>query len=105
MLWRRHRLGLVLTVVYLFAAVLVAAVLPNDSLEHWFVKGFFSAGLTLMTAVALFLLVVFCMADGDLAGRESCFPASLFTLPVRTGALAGWVMAYAAVSVGLLWVV
>jgi hypothetical protein len=103
MLWRRHRLGLLLGLAYLGAAGIVAAVLPREHLEPWGIQAVFGVDVTLMVLFALYLLSVFALNDGDLAGRESCFPASLFTLPVRTGALAGWPLAYAAATVSLLW--
>jgi len=103
MLWRRHSLGLRLVLGYLCAAGIVAAVLPMERLEPWGIQAVFGVDITLMILLALYLLSVFAMGDGDLAGRESCFPASLFTLPVRTGALAGWPLAYAAAAVSLVW--
>ena len=42
---------------------------------------------------------------GDLAARQSMFPPRLFTLPVTTGALAGWPMLYGTVAMALLWAV
>ena len=42
--------------------------------------------------------------SGDLAARESIFPARMFTLPVSTGALAGWPMLYGTAAAASLWI-
>lgn len=41
---------------------------------------------------------------GDMGARQSIYPARMFTLPVTTGALAGWPMLYGTVAVASLWV-
>ena len=41
--------------------------------------------------------------SGDLAARESIFPARMFTLPVTTRALAGWPMLYGTTAAASLW--
>ena len=40
---------------------------------------------------------------GDLAARQSTYPARMFTLPVTTGALAGWPMLYGTSAMAMLW--
>lgn len=40
---------------------------------------------------------------GNLAGRQSIYPARLFTLPVTTGALAGWPMLFGAAAMAIFW--
>lgn len=42
--------------------------------------------------------------SGDLAARESIFPARMFTLPVTTRALAGWPMLYGTAAAASLWI-
>src|SRR5947208_663601 len=42
--------------------------------------------------------------SGDLAARESIFPARMFTLPVTTRALAGWPMLYGTAATASLWI-
>ena len=42
--------------------------------------------------------------SGDLAARESIFPARMFTLPVSTGALACWPMLYGTAAAASLWI-
>jgi hypothetical protein len=57
-----------------------------------------------MTAAAVYFLAVFSFGlTGDLAGRQSIYPARMLTLPVTTAALAGWPMLYGAVAVMILW--
>ena len=47
----------------------------------------------------MFFLAVFSFGfAGDLAARESIYPARMFTLPVTTRALAGWPMLYGAAA-------
>lgn len=53
-----------------------------------------------------YLLAVFTYGlAGDLTARRSMYPARLFTLPVATGALAGYPMLYGALAVSGLYVV
>jgi hypothetical protein len=40
---------------------------------------------------------------GDLAARQSIYPARMFTLPVTTAALAGWPMLYGTAAASSLW--
>ena len=41
--------------------------------------------------------------SGDLAARQSMYPARMFTLPVTTAALAGWPMLYGTAAMAILW--
>jgi hypothetical protein len=57
-----------------------------------------------LTATFLYFLSVFSFGlSGDLAARQSMYPARMFTLPVTTGALARWPMFYGTVTVVILW--
>ena len=60
-------------------------VLPVSLLTYYFLA-VFSFGLT-----------------GDVAARESLYPARIFTLPVTTAALAGWPMFYGTATLAGLW--
>ena len=40
--------------------------------------------------------------SGDLAARQSMYPARMFTLPVTTAALAGWPMLYGTAAMAIL---
>lgn len=51
-----------------------------------------------------YLLAVFSFGlSGDLAARQSMYPARMFALPVRTRALVGWPMLYGTGAVAILW--
>ena len=106
MFWRRHRWGLLALLAYLLVAAVLSAVLPAyvplDVAPAVFVLLIFPSLI-----LAMFLLGMFCLveANSPIGGRQTCFPADLFILPVRTGALAGWPMAHGTAAVSLLWLV
>ena len=57
-----------------------------------------------LTVTFTYFLAVFSFGlAGDLAARQSMYPARMFTLPVTTAALAGWPMLYGAAAMALLW--
>ncbi len=57
-----------------------------------------------MTATFVYFLSVFSFGlAGDLAGRQSIYPARLFTLPVSTAELALWPMLYGSAAMVMLW--
>src|SRR6516165_8948596 len=106
MFWRRLPWGHLAAIGYLLVAVTLSAVLPAHlSLDVA------PAAFALLTIpniyLAFFPLGLFCLveANAPIGGRHSCYPADLFLLPVRTGALAGWPMAYGAAAACLLWLV
>src|SRR5205823_14956806 len=98
---QRHRLGLIALIAYLAVVAtiklgVVAHALPInlESPESF-------AFVVMMPLVATFTysLAVFTFGlDGDLAARQSMYPARLLTLPVTTTALAGWPMLYGTLS-------
>ena len=106
MFWRRYRWAHRAVLGYLLVAVTLSAVLPSHvSLD---VAPAVFALLTVPSIYfAFFPLGLFCLVEANtpIGGRHSCFPADLFVLPVRTGALAGWPMAYGAAAAALLWLV
>jgi hypothetical protein len=56
------------------------------------------------TAMFMYFIALFTYGlTGDLAQRQSIYPARLFALPVSTAALAGWPMLYGTLSMSLLW--
>jgi hypothetical protein len=105
-LWRRHYLGLLLALVYLTVASILSAILPAGFAPAA-VPSVFAPLVLPVVGVYVYLLPLFVYGvDGtDVLARDSCFPAGMFTLPVRTAALAGWPMAYGAAAVALLWLV
>src|SRR3989454_7208476 len=57
-----------------------------------------------LTTTFVYLLAVFSFGfAGDLAARQSIYPARMFTLPVTTAALAGWPMLYGSAATAILW--
>ncbi len=105
MFWRRHRWGHLVVLGYLLVAGTLSAVLPAHMVPETVPVVF--GPLTLpMVWLGISLLTTFSLGyDAPIGGRESCFPADLFKLPVRTGALAGWPIAYGAAAASLLWLV
>src|SRR3989442_11368502 len=55
------------------------------------------------TTFFYFLAVFSFGLTGDLAARQSIYPARMFALPVTTKALAGWPMLYGAATMTSLW--
>ncbi len=57
-----------------------------------------------LTATFMYFLAVFSFGlTGDLAARQSMYPARMFTLPVTTAALAGWPMLFGTAVMAILW--
>jgi hypothetical protein len=61
------------------------------------------AMVPLSTTFFYFLAVFSFGLAGDLAARQSIYPARMFALPVTTKALAGWPMLYGAATMTSLW--
>src|SRR5262245_43016125 len=99
MFWRRHRWVHLAVLGYLLVAVALSAVLPAY-LSPEVAPAVFAVLTFPSMYFAAFLLGMFCLVEANMPidGRQSCFPADLFLLPVRTGALAGWPMAYGAAA-------
>jgi len=104
-IWRRHRGGLTATAFCVLFAVVACAVSRatlgrGEALEA-------CGGIAVPLVVcALYLAAVFAYGfDCDLATAGTAFPSRMFTLPVRTAALAGWPIAFGALAVGALWLV
>jgi hypothetical protein len=97
----RHRRGLAVVVFFLLGTAVVFNVLPAGTLEpqHGAMLSIeFVLGLIYVAAAFAYGF------ESQLEGRASCFPARLFTLPVRTLALVGWPMLQGMGAVALLWV-
>jgi hypothetical protein len=101
-LGRRHRWGMILVAAYISALAAWRLVATPG--------GFSSAqSLAFGLVVPLILLFMYFMAvfsfglSGDLAARQSMYPARMFTLPVSSAALAGWPMFFGSAATMLLW--
>jgi hypothetical protein len=93
-------------VSYLAALVATATVLTASHFDPETVTIILVFSSMPLAYLPLYLNPVFSLGlNADLIPRESCFPGHLFRLPVETGALAGWHMAYGAATFFLLWVV
>ena len=103
---QRHRWGLTALTCYLVVLatiklVVLARGLPItlDSPESFA----FVVVVPLAATFTYFLAVFSFGLDGDLAARQSMYPARAFTQPVTTAALAGWPMLYGAAAMMILW--
>ena len=103
---QRHRWGLIALLGYLLVLatiklVVLARGLPInlDSPES-----FAFVVVVPLTATFTYFLAVFTFGlDGDLAARQSMYPARMFTRPVTTAALAGLPMLYGTAAMMMLW--
>ena len=103
---QRHRWGLIALIVYLvvLAAIKVAVVARGLPINLDSPESFAFVVVVPMTATFTYFLAVFTFGlDGDLAARQSMYPARMFTRPVTTSALAGWPMLYGAAAMMILW--
>ena len=97
----RHRWGFVAIAVYIVVLAVIRVVAPPG--EESDVGRFVGLVSLPLSASGFYLLAVFSFGfAGDLAARASMYPSRLFVLPVSTRALAGWPMAYGALSVAAL---
>ncbi len=106
--WKRHRWVLIASAVWFLAVSSLCHVLSDGVIfgvdlyvnEHTIL-------FMLLLAIAPLLcglLPLFAYGrDADIAGKESTFPARMFTLPLTTRALVGWPMLYGTVAVALAW--
>ena len=102
---QRHRWGLIAVAGYLVVVATIRFLILEpgepvlvDSLR-------FAAVVSVpLTTTFVYLLAVFTFGfAGDLAARQSIYPARMFTLPVTTAALAGWPMLYGTAATAILW--
>lgn len=103
---QRHRWGLIAIIAYLFVLatiklVVLARAIPIhlDTPESFA----FVVVVPLIATFTYFLAVFTYGLDGDLAARQSMYPARMFTRPVTTAALAGWPMLFGAAAMMILW--
>ncbi|HEX3108804.1 MAG TPA: hypothetical protein VHU41_06890, partial [Thermoanaerobaculia bacterium] len=106
----RHRWGLIAIGLYLLvlAVCRVRLLAAPDRLsaapEYHSVDTFVFFVAVPLTATFIYFLAVFSYGlGGDLAARQSIFPARMFTLPVSDAALAGWPMLFGMIAIALLW--
>jgi hypothetical protein len=103
---RHHRRGLAVLAVYLtILATIKVVILASGRTVHLDSAESFAAVVSVpITSTFMYFLAVFSFGlSGDLSARQSMYPARLFTLPVTTGALAGWPMLYGTAAMAMLW--
>jgi hypothetical protein len=103
---RRHRWGLIAVAGYLFvmAAIRLSILEPGQRVDFEDGESFALVVMLPLTSTFIYFLAVFTFGlSGDLAARQSMYPARMFTLPVTTAALVGWPMLYGTVAMVILW--
>src|SRR5438128_767598 len=102
---QRHRWGLVAVGAYLLViATIKLAVLAGQPFDTEGELTFAFAVTVPMAVTFMYFLAVFSFGlDGDLAARQSMYPARMLTLPVSTAGLAGWPMLYGVAAMVALW--
>ena len=105
---QRHRWGLIALIGYVsvLAGIKLVVVIRGVPIHLDSPESFAFVVMVPVTATFTYLLAVFSFGlDGDLAARESMYPARMFTRPMTTGALAGLPMLYGTMAMALLWLV
>ncbi len=103
---RRHFWGMAALALYLavLAAIKLLVLGPGQRAtydEDW---QFALVVFVPLSGFFMYSLAVFSFGlAGDLAARESMYPARMFTRPVTSTALAGWPMLYGTAAAALLW--
>ena len=103
---QRHRWGLIALAGYLLVLGTIKLLLieTGQTVNMDTPERFALVVVVPLTATFTYFLAVFSFGlDGDLAARQSMYPARLFTLPVTTAALAGWPMLYGTTAMAILW--
>ena len=103
---RRHRLGLIALGCYLPALAIIKLLILESGrrINLDSPESFAFVVVVPMTATFTYFLAVFTFGlEGDLAARQSMYPARMFTRPVTAAALAGWPMLYGCTAMVLLW--
>ena len=103
---QRHRWGLTAVLAYLVVLGTIKLVVLTRGLPVNLdsPESFAFAVVVPLTATFTYFLAVFTFGlEGDLAARQSMYPARLFTRPVTTRSLAWWPMLYGSAAMMLLW--
>src|SRR5437867_10779168 len=102
---RRHRWGLIALIGYLFVLAMIKLVILERGLRVDLDDESFAFLVAApLTATFIYFLAMFTFGlSGDIAARQSMYPARMFTLPVTTAALAGLPMLYGSAAMAILW--
>ena len=88
---RRLRLGVIALAVYALVVAAILLLLGRPFNVAASGEDFAALVAVPVTSTFMFFLGVFSFGfAGDLAARESIYPARMFALPITTRALAGW---------------
>src|SRR3989442_6847601 len=103
---RRHLWVLIALAGYLLALAAIKFLIPGPgepvTLDP--PDGRVGVAMVPLSTTFFYFLAVFSFGlTGDLAARQSIYPARMFALPVTTKALAGWPMLYGAATMASLW--
>jgi hypothetical protein len=102
----KHRWGLLALTGYLIviATIRLLTLEQGQTVDFDDAESFALVVVVPITSTFLYFLAVFSFGlSGDLAARQSMFPARMFTLPVSNAALAGWPMLYGTAAMAMLW--
>lgn len=105
--WRRHRWGFRAIGVYLvfMAVVKLMIVIRHAPVVFGSEESFALVVVVPISTSFVYLLAVFTYGlSGDLAARQSMYPARMFTLPVSNAALVGWPMLYGVSAMVGMWI-
>lgn len=101
---QRHRRGLIVLIGYLLVLAVIKVVGLARPISLDSPESFAFVVMVPLTAMFTYSLAVFSFGlDGDLAARQSMYPARKFTQPVTTTALAWWPMLYGSAAMVILW--
>lgn len=103
---RRHRWGLIAVAgcLVVLATIKLVILAAGGLIEFDDAQTFAFVVIVPLTAAFLYFLAVFSFGlTGDLAARQSMYPARMFALPVTTAGLAGWPMLYGTATMVTLW--
>ena len=102
---RRHRWGLIALAAYLLVlATIKLLILGPGQRVNFDDESFALVVIVPLTATFMYFLAMFSFGlSGDLAARQSIYPARMFTLPVTSAALAGWPMLFGTAAMAMLW--
>lgn len=103
---RRHRWGLLVLIGYLLVLAVIKLLIlkPGQPVKFDDDESFALVVIVPLSSTFMYFLAVFSFGiSGDVAARQSVYPARKFTLPVTTAALVGWPMLYGTAAMAILW--
>jgi hypothetical protein len=103
---QRHRWAFIALLVYLSLLAMIKLVVLERAVSIHLdsPESFAFVVVVPLTATLTYFLAVFTYGlDGDIAARQSMYPARMFTRPLTTATLAGLPMLYGAAAMMILW--